>query len=76
MDTKHSVLTRKTHWVGNRSEPSCEARKTLLWSSLYMEAKAGQSLGSNLELNWREKPGNQIVRGFPMRSEVTVLIFN
>ena len=45
--------------------------------SIYMEAKGGQLWGSKLELyiNWCEKPGNQSVGGFSMRSEVTVSIF-
>ena len=40
---KHSVLSHKTHWVGNKSEPSCEACKMLPWPSPYMEANGGQS---------------------------------
>ena len=50
-DAEHSVLTG----VGNRSEPSCKARKTLLWPPLYMEAKGVQLWGSKLELNYAQE---------------------
>ena len=73
----HSVLSHETRWVGNKSELSCKARKTLLWPSPYLEAKDGRSWKG---LNWSYKLARETWKPscsevFSMRSKVTVLIF-